>query len=374
MAYSLTEARELVVRAGKMLVAEGLTARTWGNISARISDTQFVITPSGLDYEGLTPEKIVTVNIADLSHEGSIKPSSEKGIHADAYKLRPQSNFVIHTHQKLASAISVGGSPLETAEPEDRALLGDTVPCAAYGIPSTGFLRRAVARELELCPQSSALLLKNHGTLCLGYSFENAFAVARALERAAEGSFFQAVPSEKLKPREIPDLGTSCRAGGGFWLKLGGESVMYLLEGLPEGAPDIARLHARIYMSTKAGCILHCREPEAAAISEDTQVLRPFLDDQAQIAGISQKCLDCTPAQAQKICRALRGRNAVFLKGMGALCTGISEDEAQSVGMVLTKACAAALYAESLRGRCYLNALDARLQRLVYVMKYSKQR
>ncbi|MBP7124095.1 MAG: class II aldolase/adducin family protein, partial [Clostridia bacterium] len=54
MAYELEEAKKLVVAAGKKLVESGLIARTWGNVSARISDTQFVITPSGRAYETLT--------------------------------------------------------------------------------------------------------------------------------------------------------------------------------------------------------------------------------------------------------------------------------------------------------------------------------
>jgi len=52
---SLQQAREDVVQAGKQLVKAGLIARTWGNVSARISESQFVITPSGRAYETLTP-------------------------------------------------------------------------------------------------------------------------------------------------------------------------------------------------------------------------------------------------------------------------------------------------------------------------------
>ena len=65
MKYSIEEAKELVIRGGKILAESGLIARTWGNISARISDDKFVITPSGLAYETLTPGQIVEVNIAD---------------------------------------------------------------------------------------------------------------------------------------------------------------------------------------------------------------------------------------------------------------------------------------------------------------------
>ena len=51
-------AKQKVIEAGKLLVEEGLIQRTWGNVSCRVSDTQFVITPSGMDYLSLSPEKI----------------------------------------------------------------------------------------------------------------------------------------------------------------------------------------------------------------------------------------------------------------------------------------------------------------------------
>ena len=81
MAYELEEAKKLVVAAGKKLVESGLIARTWGNVSARISDTQFVITPSGRAYETLTPEEVVVVNIEDCSYAGDIKPHAPEGGH-----------------------------------------------------------------------------------------------------------------------------------------------------------------------------------------------------------------------------------------------------------------------------------------------------
>ena len=78
MVYTEEEARRIIVQAGHRLVKKGLTARTWGNISARISDTHFAITPSGRAYETLQPEDIVVVKIEDCSWEGDQKPSSER--------------------------------------------------------------------------------------------------------------------------------------------------------------------------------------------------------------------------------------------------------------------------------------------------------
>ncbi len=162
MAYKETEARELIISAVHRLTEAGLVARTWGNVSARVSEEQFVITPSGLGYEHMQPEDLGLVNISDLSYEGERKPSSEKGIHADAYRLRPEVNFVIHTHQDKASVYGIRGWALSGfSDP----VLGKRVPCAAYGLPSTDKLRQAVADQLSSNPSAQAILMRGHGAL-----------------------------------------------------------------------------------------------------------------------------------------------------------------------------------------------------------------
>lgn len=102
----ILQAKKEVIAAGLRLVEKGLIARTWGNVSCRVDENSFVITPSGKPYEGLTPDDIVEVKIDTLSYEGNVKPSSEKGVHAEVYKAHPEAGFVIHTHQKFASIIS----------------------------------------------------------------------------------------------------------------------------------------------------------------------------------------------------------------------------------------------------------------------------
>lgn len=175
--YMETAARALVIEAGRKLLETELVARTWGNISARISETEFIITPSGRAYETLTPEELVKVNIADLHFEGTIKPSSEKGIHADAYALRPDVNFIIHTHQLYASAVGVENADMPFA------------PCAGYGLPGTGKLRRAVCEAIAGNRENRAFLMTKHGALCLGESFEDAFRLAQELEENCKAAF-----------------------------------------------------------------------------------------------------------------------------------------------------------------------------------------
>ena len=295
MAYSEEEARTLVIEAGHRLLESGLIARTWGNISARISDTEFIITPSGRAYDTLQPGELVKCKIADCSYEGDIKPSSEKGVHADGYRLRPECDFIIHTHQFYATVISVPGEDIRSPH----------IPCAAYGMPSTGRLRKAVAAAVETNPSAKAVLMRRHGSLCLGNDCEDAFRVAEELEE-------------------------TCR---------------------------------KIYLETCGK--FDGRELETVAAKGKT--LYPAIDDLVQIAGTSVKCVDAS-ADEKTRAKALKGRNALLVKGGDPVCTG---PDAEAVLMLLKKGCAAAIYSGSLKG---MNPVDALLQRTIYLKKYSKQK
>ena len=140
----IQKAKEQVILAGKMLIEKGLIARTWGNVSCRINQDQFVITPSGKAYESLTPDDIVLVNIKDLSYEGDVKPSSEKGIHMEVYKHLPDINFVIHTHQVNASVVSTLGVDTVPLSSKHSAI-GSCIPIAGYALPGTKSLGKTLA-------------------------------------------------------------------------------------------------------------------------------------------------------------------------------------------------------------------------------------
>ena len=352
--YTESQARELVIEAGHRLVDSGLIARTWGNVSARISDTQFIITPSGRSYDTLRPEELVRVNIADCSYEGSIKPSSEKGVHADGYALRPGVGFIIHTHQFYATAVGVEG----------KSVAG--IPCAAYGIPSTKRLRRAVAEAVGANPAAGAVLMMRHGALCLGADHEDAFNIASELEERCQTVYDGRVAVHDAAP--ILRLGSSARRDGGFELALDGVKTYYPIGGSPTGAPPAARLHEAVYAAGKAQCIVGCGDGEVVEISRRGRKLHPVVDDLAQIAGVTLRCVE---PEARAVAAALRGRDAVLIRGCGALCVGLSYEDAQAVSMILRKDCAAALYTGSLGG---MSAADALVQRLVYVNKYSKKK
>ncbi len=360
-----SQAREQVLQAAARLTGEGLIERTWGNISVRVSDTQFLITPSGLAYETMREDQLVLVNIADCSYEGPVKPSSEKGIHADAYRLRPDVNFVIHTHQYWASIAGITGTALTGFI---HPALGKRVPCAAYGLPGTKMLRKAVSAEMEAWPDCRAFLMRHHGALCLGGDMEDAFAAARALEEVCE----ERVLGEMEEQRPIPvprKLGSSRRRGDTFLMAQRGESRRYPIG--DDALPLAAALHGAAYRAGDFRYIVHETSPEVLAVCAGGCRLRPYLDDLAQIAGAD---ILCVPPAPRRVREALRGRNAVLIQGMGALCAGKSESDAAAVRALLRKGCAARLYASQAPNCRPLSAADAHLQRLIYCQSYERKK
>ncbi len=329
MSYELQEARELVIRAGLELLSSGLIARTWGNISARISDTQFVITPSGLAYEDLTPEKIVITNIADCSYEGDWKPSSEKWIHADAYRLRPEVNFVIHTHQSYASALSILGQSIGSIPGAMgfACTLGPEVPVAAYGPNGSQELSEHVTDAIRLHPSSTALLMANHGAECMGTDYENAFAIAHALETVSKARFrslLRSSPSYRLILPSEEEMDAVDRCGSDY-------------------SAYCQPLDCRAF-SSDSFAVLSSAPFTVSASRLAVPELFPYIDDLAQIAGVSLRILP-ESAEDTEIRDALKERNAVLLRGKGAICTGNSPDDTAAAAMVLEKGCRAALLA-----------------------------
>lgn len=399
-------AKELVIKAGKEVVASGLIARTWGNISCRVSDTQFVITPSGRPYEGLTPEEIVLVNIADLSYDGDVKPSSEKGIHAEAYKLRPEVNFVIHTHQMQASVISTLGFDINSVDAKSAEVIGDNVPLASYGLPGTGKLREGVVAAIKRS-DSKAVIMAHHGALCMGESYEDAFAVAAELEKVCAAFIcrkygeltgtiasnletvydFVAHRFENKKFAAAPQFEAcnSARDGSVFNISAvngnGEVSRIDIKTGdlvAGDNYPASAELHRAIYKKRKdVNYIVHNQSPEVMAVSKTTKVMKPLLDDLAQLVGVTVKNAvfdpNSTLKSSKKVVRALKGRNGVLLANNGALCVAGSEYDATAVEMVMEKGCKAEVGKKLFGTGKPINPIETRLMRFVYLQKYSKQ-
>jgi L-fuculose-phosphate aldolase len=350
-----------------MLAESGLIVRTWGNVSCRIDSSCFAITPSGMAYETMEPDDVVIVHTADQSYEGRIKPSSEKGIHARLYQLLPQINFVIHTHQVNASVAAVLGEDVEILDPKNREIIGERAVIAGYGLPGTKKLKKNVEKALARFT-GRALLMANHGALCFGETRSRAFAVAQALEEECRRFLVPVPPSP---PGKTP--AESRREGNTMIFQDFQGETRIALSSAAEGLSVEARLHLAVYRARRdVACILGSAEPGALRASLEGGVLKPLLDDFAQIAGASVAVVDGEGAP-DRLVRALRGRSAVLLKGRGALCCAGSREDAAAAALVLEKECLA-YFAASARGPVKpIKPFECRLMRFVYLSRYAKK-
>jgi L-fuculose-phosphate aldolase len=180
---SIETLKQQVIEGGLRLMKEGLVERTWGNISIRVDDTNMLITPSGRPYEELTGNDIVLVNYHTSEYEGSVKPSSEKGLHMEIYKTRKEVDAVIHTHQMNASIVAAARREVPPILDDMTQIVGPTVRCTEYAISSTKKLTKKTVKALR---GRNAALMANHGAVCVGRDLDEAFVVCQVLEKACK--------------------------------------------------------------------------------------------------------------------------------------------------------------------------------------------
>ncbi len=339
MVYSIDEAARLVIETGHKLILEGLIARTWGNISARVSGETFLITPSGRAYDTLTPEDLVVVRIRDCSYEGSITPSSEKGVHAAVYRLRPDADFVIHAHSSNASSISILQEDIKLTRLESD-LPGGVIPTAGYAMTSTDKLVRNVTSSLKKHPKAKAMLLPYHGTLCFGGSCEEALAVTRSLEKTA-GLIFERRTGDKIRPYSLKNNTVYKGCFGG---------------------------------KNNETHVIQVKTPFVMEMSLRGKDLPIFIEDMAQMVGPVIRCKDPMGRKKFIIPRSARGRrSATLVKGEGAFVTAPDREEAEAIAILLEKQCQAADLGLK-KGIRALASGQAALEHHIYVTKYSKQK
>jgi L-ribulose-5-phosphate 4-epimerase len=327
-------AKELVIKAGLELVNSGLISRTWGNVSCRLDDHYFVVTPSGMDYKKLTHEEIVQVKIDDESYSGKIKPSSEKSMHASVYRLFPNINFVIHTHQMYASILSAVGLDSIDLGTEYKKL-GKKIICAKYALSGTKAISNYAIEALQQS-KGNAILLRNHGALCVGEDYVDAFRTVYQLEEACENFLLDKKTESGEEKFEIKII-------------------------------DDSEILQSLYPYD--GCFLFNKSPEVIRFSQTEKELRPFLDDFAQIVGPKAVTVD---KDINQIVKALKSSPAVFIKNIGALCWGKDKDEALAVNMITEKNCKS-FFAAKLFGKPKpINPIECRYMRVNYVKRYSK--
>lgn len=179
------EIKKQICDIGKRIYNRGMVAANDGNISVKLSDNEFLCTPTGVSKGFMTPEYICKVDAEGkvIQANPGFKPSSEIKMHMRVYKKRPDVQSVVHAHPSYATAFAIAGIPLtQPIMPEAVIALG-CVPIAPYGTPSTEEIPDAVEKYLQ---HFDAVLLENHGALSYSDSLLNAYHKMESLEFYAE--------------------------------------------------------------------------------------------------------------------------------------------------------------------------------------------
>lgn len=173
--------RRKIVETCRRMNALCINQGTSGNVSVR-NGNGFLITPSGVPYEGMTPGMIVAMDMKGGAR-GDLLPSSEWRMHADIYGSRPEAGAVVHCHSNYATALACLGLEIPAFHYMVAVAGGDSIRCASYATFGTQALSDAMLQALA---GRRACLLAQHGQIAFGADLDAALATAVEVETLAK--------------------------------------------------------------------------------------------------------------------------------------------------------------------------------------------
>lgn len=201
--------KKRVYEANMMLPQYKLITFTWGNVSEIAPETgYFVIKPSGVEYDVLTPEDMVVMDLEGNKIEGKYNPSSDTETHIEIYKGMPDVKAIVHTHSPWATSWAQAGREIPCYGTTHADYMYGAIPCVrnltkeeieeAYE-KNTGVLIVEHFKDIEYMAMP-AVLCKNHGTFTWGKNGADAVHNAVVLEEVAK----MAARTELLNPQIKP--------------------------------------------------------------------------------------------------------------------------------------------------------------------------
>lgn len=176
--------RREVIATALAMNAAGINVNKAGNVSARClrgSRPGFVLTPSAIPYEKLTPEDLVFVDGSGAT-VGARSPSSERRFHFEIYAARTDIDAIVHTHSPHATALACHGLGIPAFHYMVAVAGGPDIRCAGYATFGTQELADRAVAALE---GRTACLLAHHGVIACGKDLERALALAIEVENLA---------------------------------------------------------------------------------------------------------------------------------------------------------------------------------------------
>ena len=190
----LEELKKEVYEANMLLPKYKLITFTWGNVSAIDRETGLiVIKPSGVDYEKMSPEDMVVVNLAGEVVEGKYKPSSDTPTHVKLYNDFPEVGGIVHTHSRWATIFAQAGKCIKPYGTTQADYFYNEIPCTRDMTPeeiklnyeyNTGGVIVEAFKNINPT-HVPAVLVKNHGPFTWGKDAMDAVHNSVVLEEVA---------------------------------------------------------------------------------------------------------------------------------------------------------------------------------------------
>ena len=207
----LEQLKKDVYEANMELPRRGLITYTWGNVSGRDAETgYFVIKPSGVDYDKLTPEDMVVVDLDGKVIEGRYRPSSDTPTHIELYKKYSEIGGIVHTHSPEATSWAQAGRSIPLYGTTHADYFYGPIPCARSLTKEEiegEYERNAGLVIIETFEQNGinpvytpGVLCCNHGPFTWGKDAAEAVHNAVVLEEVAK----MATRTEMINPKVQP--------------------------------------------------------------------------------------------------------------------------------------------------------------------------
>jgi L-ribulose-5-phosphate 4-epimerase len=206
---AIAAVRADVARLHGELVRYGLVVWTGGNVSGRVPGTDsFVIKPSGVSYDDLTPSNMILCdldgNVVPGSPGSERSPSSDTAAHAYVYREMPEVGGVVHTHSTYAVAWAARGEEIPCVITGMADEFGGPIPVGPFAVIGDDSIGRGIVETLR-GHRSRAVLMQNHGPFTIGRTAKDAVKAAvmcedaaRSVHLAQQAGDLIPIPQEKI--------------------------------------------------------------------------------------------------------------------------------------------------------------------------------
>lgn len=181
----LEKLKKELIDYGKLAGEKNFTPGYSGNLSARFGD-KILITSSGSANGYLSEDELVLMDFEGNLIEGDKKPSSEKMLHVEFYRQRPDVNYIIHVHSPYLSTFACMHIALDEPIMAENVFYFGQIPLAEYGLPSSMDL---VSKTAKFFKEYDAVLMANHGFIVGDRTIKDAFLKLELAESYAQVVF-----------------------------------------------------------------------------------------------------------------------------------------------------------------------------------------